>query len=132
MSCGVGRRRGLDLALLWLWCRPVAVALVGPLAWEPPYTLGVGLKRQKQNKTKQNKKTQPKSHLCPWMYTKLFWMGRYEQGTAYLTVSLTSLFSPLLSLCATFLGYRFISFFLLLYILSYFLSDHSEDLPILL
>ena len=23
MSCGVGHRRGLDLALLWLWCRPV-------------------------------------------------------------------------------------------------------------
>ena len=21
MSCAVGRRRGLDLALLWLWCR---------------------------------------------------------------------------------------------------------------
>ena len=26
MSCGVGCRRGLDLALLWLWCRPAAVA----------------------------------------------------------------------------------------------------------
>ena len=22
MSCGVSRREGLDLALLWLWCRP--------------------------------------------------------------------------------------------------------------
>ena len=22
MSCGVGRRRSLDPALLWLWCRP--------------------------------------------------------------------------------------------------------------
>uniref|UniRef100_A0A8C3X9L0 Desmoglein 4 n=1 Tax=Catagonus wagneri TaxID=51154 RepID=A0A8C3X9L0_9CETA len=22
--------------LLWLWCRPAAVALIGPLAWEPP------------------------------------------------------------------------------------------------
>ena len=26
----------LDLALLCLWCRPVATALIGPLAWEPP------------------------------------------------------------------------------------------------
>ena len=26
-----------DLALLWLWCRPAATALIGPLAWEPPY-----------------------------------------------------------------------------------------------
>ena len=28
MSCGIGRRRGLDLALLWLWCRPAAEALI--------------------------------------------------------------------------------------------------------
>ena len=26
MSCGVGCRIGLDLALLWLWCRPAATA----------------------------------------------------------------------------------------------------------
>src|SRR5512147_2690885 len=32
MSCGVGRRRGLDLALLWLWCRLAAAAPIGPLA----------------------------------------------------------------------------------------------------
>ena len=37
MSCGVGCRRGLDLALLWLWRGLVATALIGPLAWEPPY-----------------------------------------------------------------------------------------------
>ena len=24
VSCGVGGRHGLDLALLWLWCRPAA------------------------------------------------------------------------------------------------------------
>ena len=27
-SCGVGRRRGSNLALLWLWRRPVATAPV--------------------------------------------------------------------------------------------------------
>ena len=32
MSCGVGRRRGLDLALLCLWHRPAAVPMIGPLA----------------------------------------------------------------------------------------------------
>ena len=32
MSCGVGRRLGLDSALLWLWHGPVAIALIGPLA----------------------------------------------------------------------------------------------------
>ena len=26
-----------DPILLWLWCRPAATALNGPLAWEPPY-----------------------------------------------------------------------------------------------
>ena len=44
MSCGVGRRRGLDLVLLGLWYRPTATALILPLAWEPPYALGVALK----------------------------------------------------------------------------------------
>ena len=47
MSCGVGCRCGLDLALLWLWCRPAATALILPLAWEPPYATSV--KRPKNN-----------------------------------------------------------------------------------
>ena len=57
MSCGVGHRCGSDLMLLWLWCRPAAVAQIGPLAWEPPCATGVALKKQKQT----NKKT--KSYL---------------------------------------------------------------------
>ena len=56
MSCGVGLRRSSDLALLWLWCRQVATALIRPLSWEPPYATGVTLKRQKK---KQKKKTLP-------------------------------------------------------------------------
>ena len=36
-----------DLALLWFWCRPVAIAPIRPLAWEPPYAAGAALKRQK-------------------------------------------------------------------------------------
>ena len=52
MSCGVGHRCGSDLALLWLWCRPAAVALRRPLAWEPPYAMGVALKGQKKKKKK--------------------------------------------------------------------------------
>ena len=48
MSCGVAHRRGLDLALLWLWHRPGAVALIRPLAWEPPYATGVALKKKKK------------------------------------------------------------------------------------
>ena len=45
MSCGVVCKRGLDLALLWPWCKPAATAPVQPLAWEPPCARGVALKR---------------------------------------------------------------------------------------
>ena len=45
MGCHVGHRRGLDPKLLWR--RPATVALIGPLAREPPYAEGVALKRQK-------------------------------------------------------------------------------------
>ena len=50
MSCGVGDRSGSDPALLWLWRRPAAKALIGPLAWEPPYAVGMALKRKNKNK----------------------------------------------------------------------------------
>ena len=46
MNCGVGHRLGSDPMLLWLG----AVALIGPLAWKPPYTAGAALKRQKKKK----------------------------------------------------------------------------------
>ena len=36
---------GLDLALLWLWCKLAAEALIQPLAWELPYAAGVALKK---------------------------------------------------------------------------------------
>ena len=48
MSCGIGCRCGLDLALLWLWCRLVAAASIHPLAWEPSYATGVALKKEKK------------------------------------------------------------------------------------
>ena len=48
MSCGVGDRHGLDLALLWLWSKPAAAATIHPLSWELPYTVGAALKRQKE------------------------------------------------------------------------------------
>ena len=44
MSCGVGHRSGLDLALLWLWGRLVAAALIQPLTWEFPHAM---VKKQK-------------------------------------------------------------------------------------
>ena len=53
MSCGVGRRRGSNLALLWLWRRPVATALIEPLAWEPPYAMGAAQEKKKKKKKKK-------------------------------------------------------------------------------
>jgi len=50
VSCGVGRRQSLDPTLLWLWRRPVATALIRPLAREPAYAVGAALKRQKKKK----------------------------------------------------------------------------------
>ena len=55
VSCGVGHRCGLDLTLLWLWCRPAATAPFQPLAWEPPYAMGSGLRKGKKKKKKKNK-----------------------------------------------------------------------------
>ena len=62
MSCGVGSRRGLDLALLWLWRRLPATALIRPLAWEPPSATGAALEKTKNEKTKTKKqKTDPQA-----------------------------------------------------------------------
>ena len=61
MSYGVGCRPGSDPALLWLWHRPTAVAPIGPLAWEPPYTMDVALKRKKKKK-KANYWVLPQTH----------------------------------------------------------------------
>ena len=47
MNCGVDSRHGSDLVLLWLWHRPVATALIRPLACKYPYAEGAALKRQK-------------------------------------------------------------------------------------
>ena len=56
MTCGVGRRLGSDPALLWLWHRPVATALIRPLAWELPYAEGVAQEMAKRQKKKKKKK----------------------------------------------------------------------------
>ena len=50
MSCGAGRRHGFNPALLWLWCRLAATALIRPLAWEHPYAMDTGLKTHTHTK----------------------------------------------------------------------------------
>ena len=57
-----------DPALLWLWRRPAATALIGPLAWEPTYAESVALTRQKKKEIR---------HLthglaCRWLFYIFF------------------------------------------------------------
>ena len=47
MSCGVSCRCGLDLAWLWLWHRPAAMAPIRTLAWDYPHAMGAALKKKK-------------------------------------------------------------------------------------
>ena len=53
MSYSVGCRCGSDPVLLWLWCRPAAVAPIGPLAWESPYAAGADQEMEKRQKKKK-------------------------------------------------------------------------------
>ena len=47
----------MDLAqmpcCLWLWCRPAAIALLGPLTWELPYAAGAAPQKKKKEKKKR-------------------------------------------------------------------------------
>ena len=59
VSCGVGHRRSSDPVLLWLWCRPAAVAPIRPPARELPHAMGVTLKSEKQQQQQQQQKPNP-------------------------------------------------------------------------
>ena len=53
MSCGVGCRHSSDLAMLWLWGRPVPIAPVQPLA---SICRECGPKKTKKKKKKKERK----------------------------------------------------------------------------
>ena len=61
MSCSVSHRCGWDSALLWLWCRPAAIAPIQPLAWDPPCAVGAALKTLKKKRKKKKAKLDPGS-----------------------------------------------------------------------
>ena len=56
-------------ALLWLWCRPAAVAPIRPLVWEPPYAADAALEKSQKNQ-KNNK-----------MKLKFTWMSCILSGS---------------------------------------------------
>ena len=49
-------RNGSDHTLLWLWYRPVDVALIQPLAWVLPNAAGASLRKEKRKKKKKSSK----------------------------------------------------------------------------
>ena len=51
----IGCRCSLDPTLLWLWYRPAAVALLWPLAGEPPFAAGAALKQTNKKTTEEKK-----------------------------------------------------------------------------
>ena len=62
--------------MLWLCCRLAALALIRPLAWEPPHAVGVALKRQKKKKKKKKGWSdgelwarRPMLPFCPPLFT---------------------------------------------------------------
>ena len=57
MSCGVSHRYGLDLVLLWLWCRLAAAALIQPLAWELSYAAPMALKKKKKKRGRREEES---------------------------------------------------------------------------
>ena len=49
--------------LLWLWRMSAAMALIGPLAQEPPYATGEALKRPKKKKKKKKERKKEKKKI---------------------------------------------------------------------
>ena len=69
MSSGIGCTRSLDLALLWLCCKPAAAALIQPLTWELPYAMRAALNKQTNKQTtsppqKKENKAEEETVIC--------------------------------------------------------------------
>ena len=63
--------------LLWLWCRLVATAPIGPLAWKLPYATGEALMRQTHTHTHKKISQVLK---CARKYVSEIQRNRYIQG----------------------------------------------------
>ena len=46
--------------MLWLWRRPVAIAPIRPLAWEPPHAEGAALEKAKRKKREREREKEKK------------------------------------------------------------------------
>ena len=118
---GIGHRQGSDLALLWLWHRLAATALIRSLAWEHPYATNAALKRQKQKKqTKKSIIPLPHSHCLPSLRSELF------NSLCYSQIFSSGLYIPM---C---LNYTYIVCFVLIeldhivYIITHYLAMYTN------
>ena len=50
----------------------MAAAVIGPLAWEPPYAVGVALEKIKSQKAKKKKKKKVLKHVGSWLVFHIF------------------------------------------------------------
>ena len=74
-----------DLAWLWLWCRPAAVAPIWPLAWKLPYAAGQVWPPPKKT---QQKKPQPLANRTP-LALKVWCSEWLHRGTVAAGVPVT-------------------------------------------
>ena len=65
---------------IWLWCRLAAGALIGPLAWKPPYAMGEALKKKK--------KFHQTVHFMHFAVWKLYLKNNQKSSAEYLINSL--------------------------------------------
>ena len=80
MSCGVGRRCGSDLALLWLWCRPAATAPIQPLALGTSICHGSGPRKGKKTKKKEKRRKEILELFNPLILLKETEAQAFDQG----------------------------------------------------
>ena len=73
MSCGVGHRWGSDPALLWLWQRPAAAALIQPLSWELSYATHEALKSKENNRPNQENAFSRYNFYMNFYYSHNYW-----------------------------------------------------------
>ena len=65
----------LGSSFLWLWHRLAATALMGPLAWELPYTTGV------QKKAKKAKKKKNMKHALDFKVSSQNWNTSWDKAS---------------------------------------------------
>ena len=75
-----------DLALLWLWCRLEATALIGSLAFEPPYAVEAAQEMEKKKKRQKKITLKRRNRYLNYFFKirKFFFLKDFEQTLLWL------------------------------------------------